>query len=165
MNEIQSFTEPLDIRYDPAASKILGADHWRVISPFRYYLGEKYSEQWVMIPAGYLTDGASVPRLLWNMIPPWGSYGQAAVVHDYLCENLQIMVAGKSTPITRTRCDEILNEAMQVLGVPTLLRLAIYHGVCLYRTVARIDQPSGTALKRSLEAAWPAIAPTVGATA
>lgn len=154
MTEIQSFTDPLDIRYDPAASKALGADHWRVLSSFRYYLGEKYSEQWVMIPAGYLTDGASVPRMLWNLIPPWGSYGQAAVVHDYLCENLQIMVAGKPTAITRTRCDEILNEAMTVLGVPAPLRWAIYHGVCLYRTVARIDQPSGTAVKRALEAAW-----------
>ena len=100
---MESFTAPLDIRYEAQASKILGPDHWRVITSFRYYLGSKYSEQWVTVPVGYLTDGASVPQLLWNLIPPWGSYGQAAVVHDLLCEYLAIVVAGELVSITRER--------------------------------------------------------------
>ena len=153
---MQSFTAPLDIRYDAEASKILGADHWRVITPFRYYLGDKYSEQWVTVPAGYLTDGASVPQLLWNLIPPWGSYGQAAVVHDLLCEYLAIVVAGELVTITRERCDEIFCESMVVLGVPGWKRWAIYQGVNAYRMLARIEKPSTIPLKRKLEAAWQA---------
>jgi len=151
---MESFTAPLDIRYDAQASKILGADHWRVITPFRYYLGEKYSEQWVTVPAGYLTDGASVPQLLWNLIPPWGSYGQAAVLHDLLCEYLVIVVAGELVSITRKRCDEIFYESMGVLGVPEWKRLAIYQGVSMYRKLARIEKPSTIPLKRMLEATW-----------
>ena len=151
---MESFTAHLDIRYDAQASKILGADHWRVITPFRYYLGSKYSEQWVTVPAGYLTDGASVPQLLWNLIPPWGSYGQAAVVHDLLCEYLAIVVAGELVSITRERCDEIFYESMGVLGVPEWKRLAIYQGVSMYRKLARIEKPSTIPLKRMLEATW-----------
>lgn len=151
---MESFTAPLDIRFDAQASKILGADHWRVITPFKYYLGNKYSEQWVTVPAGYLTDGASVPQLLWNLLPPWGSYGQAAVVHDLLCEYLKIVVAGELVSITRERCDEILYESMSVLGVPQWKRWAIYQGVSMYRKMARIEDPSTIPLKRKLEAAW-----------
>ena len=151
---MESFTAPLDIRYDAQASKILGADHWRVITSFRYYLGSKYSEQWVTVPAGYLTDGASVPQLLWNLIPPWGSYGQAAVVHDLLCEYLAIVVAGELVSITRERCDEIFYESMGVLGVPKWKRWVIYRGVSAYRKLARVEKPSTIPLKRKIEAAW-----------
>ena len=151
---MQSFTAPLDIRYDAEASKILGADYWRVITSFRYYLGEKYSEQWVTVPVGYLTDGASVPQLLWSLIPPWGSYSQAAVVHDLLCEYLSIVVAGELVTITRQRCDEIFYESMGVLGVPAWKRWAMYQGVRAYRKLAGIEEPSATLMKRKIEAAW-----------
>ena len=125
-----------------------------MITSFRYYLGSKYSEQWVTVPAGYLTDGASVPQLLWNLIPPWGSYGQAAVVHDLLCEYLAIVVAGELVSITRERCDEIFYESMGVLGVPKWKRWVIYRGVSAYRKLARVEKPSTIPLKRKIEAAW-----------
>ena len=153
---MQSLTAPLDIRYDAEASKVLGADHWRVITPFRYYLGEKYSEQWVTVPTGYLTDGASVPQLLWSLIPPWGSYGQAAVLHDLLCEYLSIVVAGELVNITRERCDEIFYESMGVLGVLAWKRWVIYRGVSAYRKLARVEKRTTIPLKRKLEAAWQA---------
>ncbi|MEZ5873888.1 MAG: DUF1353 domain-containing protein [Hyphomicrobiales bacterium] len=40
------------------------------------------------VPAGYLTDGASVPSALWALYPPFtGAYRSAAVIHDYYCDN------------------------------------------------------------------------------
>jgi hypothetical protein len=40
------------------------------------------------VPAGYLTDGASVPSALWALYPPFtGAYRQAAVIHDYYCDS------------------------------------------------------------------------------
>jgi hypothetical protein len=41
----------------------------------------------VTVPAGFVTDGASVPRFCWPFIgPPIRSrYFPAAVVHDFLC--------------------------------------------------------------------------------
>lgn len=38
----------------------------------------------VTVPAGFVTDFASVPRLVWAFISPWGKHGKAAVLHDYL---------------------------------------------------------------------------------
>lgn len=152
MSSFTSFTAPLDVRYDAEASRALGADHWRVLKPFRFYVDTQ--SQWVNVPAGYLTDGASVPRLFWNIIPPWGAYGQAAVVHDLVCEYLSIAVDGAPHPVTRAECDAILLEAMTVLGVPVLKRQAIYQAVSLYRLVSGVSKPTSTAQKRALEAKW-----------
>jgi hypothetical protein len=38
----------------------------------------------VIVPEGFVTDLASVPRILWAIFPPFGRYTEAAVVHDYL---------------------------------------------------------------------------------
>lgn len=154
MSSYTDFTAPLCVQYDAEASRRLGADHWRVTQPFRFYLGEKDSARWVYVPAGYLTDGASVPRAFWSLIPPWGSYGQAAVVHDIVCEYLSITVDGAPVPVTRAECDRILLEAMEVLGVPAIKRKAIYGAVCAYRLVSGTDKPSTTAEKRALESSW-----------
>ncbi len=145
------YTGPLDTRYDPEASRILGKDHWRILTPFSYRID---AERHVSVPAGYLTDGASVPQLFWNMIPPWGKYGQAAVVHDLLCEYLSVVCNGRPERISRAYCDNILNEAMVSLRVPDAKRLTIYGAVCLYRWTIGTEEPSATLLKRRLEAEW-----------
>lgn len=154
MSCFTEFSAPLQVQYDASASRILGADHWRVCQPFRFYLGGRDTDRWVYVPAGYLTDGASVPRAFWSMIPPWGSYGQAAVAHDIVCEYLSITVDGQPVRVTRRQCDEILLEAMTVLGVPIMLRQAIYAGVSLYRGIAAPDRPTTTPKKRRLESDW-----------
>lgn len=154
MSSFTAFSAPLDIRYDKEASAILGADHWRVTKEFRYFIGGKDTQQWITVPAGYLTDGASVPRIFWSMIPPWGAYGQAAVVHDLLCEYLSIVDHGRPKLITRRRCDEIFSEAMAVLGVPSSTLLLIAEGVALYRNVSGASKPSTKPEKRLLEASW-----------
>lgn len=146
-----SYDQPLDTRYDAQASAILGHDHWRVLTSFSYKIDE---ERHVSVPAGYLTDGASVPRLFWNMIPPWGAYGQAAVVHDVVCESLQVTECGKLVYISRAECDKILNLAMKTLGVPVLQRWMIYSAVCAYRVAFRVSNPSATPTKKKLETYW-----------
>jgi hypothetical protein len=44
--------------------------------------------RWV-VPAGYVSDGASIPKLAWSIVgDPWGAdYRNAAVIHDAACEN------------------------------------------------------------------------------
>lgn len=154
MSSFTRFNGELNTQYDHEASRILGADHWRVTQPFRYYIGKEESGEWVYVPAGYLTDGASVPRIFWNVIPPWGKYGQAAVVHDILCEYLSTTREGMPNRITRARCDAILLEAMTVLGVPACKRQMIYQPVSLFRLVSGVAGPTTTALKRDLESKW-----------
>lgn len=154
MSSFTSFTAPLLVQYDADASAALDADHWRVSRPFRFYLGGKDTDRWVYVPAGYLTDGASVPRLLWSLIPPWGKYGQAAVVHDIVCEYLSITADGTPLPVTRKECDAILLEAMTVLGVPMWQRKTIHCAVSLYRALSGVSQPTATDAKRVLESSW-----------
>ena len=75
----------------------------------------------ITVPAGFKSDGASIPQPLWSMVGcPVGPYWLAAIVHDYLYQR---------TELAKEYCDSILNEAMEALAVPTEQRLAIYEGV------------------------------------
>ena len=38
----------------------------------------------ITVPAGFVTDLASIPRPLWVLWPPFGKYTRAAVIHDWL---------------------------------------------------------------------------------
>lgn len=156
MSSFTAFSAPLDTRYDPEASQALGVDHWRVLRDFRFW-GElpRLGKVWVTVPAGYLTDGASVPRVVWSLVPPWGAYGQAAVVHDLLCEYLVVMTdAGDQVRITRAEADLLFLQAMTVLQVPAPNRQLMYAGVSTYRLVTFTHAPSNTPEKRELESAW-----------
>ena len=57
---------------------------WRVTTEFDYIYGTGATAVTIHVPAGMITDFASVPRPLWNILPPTGGYGEAAVVHDHL---------------------------------------------------------------------------------
>lgn len=154
MSQIVSFTAKPLIYYDDDASKLLGGDYYRVAESFRYYLGEKYAEQWVYVPAGMLTDLATTPRIVWGLLPPCGKYGAAAIVHDRLCNTLQLTVAGNTIDITRARADEILGEAMEVLEVPWIKRKLISSAVAAYRWVSRTNKPVISQLQKQLELEW-----------
>jgi len=53
----------------------------------RYELIEAYIYKDILVPKGYITNGANIPRLLWNIIPPFKpKYMHAVVIHDYLCD-------------------------------------------------------------------------------
>jgi hypothetical protein len=57
----------------------------RLLSSFGYV--DQSGKHWD-VPAGYVTNGASVPWGLWNIVggPYDGPYRDAAVIHDYFCE-------------------------------------------------------------------------------
>lgn len=147
------FNATAQVQYSNFASEALDGDYWVVTDPFVYYLGDKGSDTFVRIPNGYLTDGASVPRIFWNIIPPWGKYGQAAIVHDYLCEYLEVETPTGKRKITRKECDDILLEAMKVLGVPGGRAWMIHSGVAMYRVFARVSKPSFDPKKFAVEEA------------
>lgn len=76
----------------------------------------------ITVPAGSESDGASTPREMWCFIPPFGTYWMAAYLHDYLYRYSQL---------PKVRCDELLKEAMECLGVEFIERDEIYEGVNL----------------------------------
>jgi hypothetical protein len=121
---------------DPVIDNFIPAFHSKLIIednggfPFVLYSALTYVTNvghrgTISVPEGFRTDYASIPRGLWNILPPVGSYDAAAVVHDYCYQNGTLM----GVPLTRGDADAILNEAMQVLHVPTWQRRLIYAGV------------------------------------
>ncbi len=105
---------------------------WIVRRGFTYHIGTKYSKNKVVIPFGFKTDFASVPRLLWGLIPPWGRYGKATIVHDYLYQNHQdtnLTLLKRMFSSERKKADTIFKEAMQVLAVKRWKVFVMYWGV------------------------------------
>lgn len=41
----------------------------------------------ITVPDGFITDGASVPRIFWWVASPSGDLFEASVVHDYMYKN------------------------------------------------------------------------------
>jgi hypothetical protein len=121
------FLTPLELEY-------LDGHLWKVTSPFEYCIGSADSTIKVVIPTGFFTDFASVPRVLWSLFPPTGVYGKAAVVHDWLYQtpsltDYDFKDPAESWDITRKECDDILKEAMEVLTVGLWTCRMVYSGV------------------------------------
>lgn len=109
------FEDALDLEY-------IDGRNWLVTQDFFYDTDIKAPVgSRIEVPKGFVTDFASIPRVLWNVLPPTGGYGKAAVIHDLLYRT-----AGLAT---RPEADSILLEAMTALGVGRLTRYTIYSGV------------------------------------
>jgi hypothetical protein len=53
-------------------------------------------EQYLMVPAGYRTNGANIPMIFWWVTPPFKpEYLPAVIVHDYLCDKEEYVEADK----------------------------------------------------------------------
>lgn len=68
----------------PVASFLPDGRNLKLERPFGYV--DPKGNPWD-VPAGTVTDGASVPRVFWITHPPFtGKYRSAAIVHDYYCQ-------------------------------------------------------------------------------
>lgn len=110
---MSSFTTPLEF-------ELMGSRLYRLTAAFEYHIGVENSGIVITVPAGFVTDLATVPRAFWSLFPPDGDYAKAAVIHDYLYQ---------SRTVSRLYADEIFNEAMAVLGVHPLTRWLIFKTV------------------------------------
>lgn len=106
------------------------ARRWEILDPFVFRLGSPTGIEYVYVPAGFLTDFASIPRVLWSLWPPTGAYGKAAVVHDALYAWPYVRrVDGPSRRVTKAEADRILLAGMQVLGIGWMTQQVLYRGV------------------------------------
>lgn len=92
--------------------------HWRLIEPLVYdsaALGAR-----LVIPAGFKTDFASVPRLPFAFWLAGDTAHLAAVVHDFLY-TIQLC--------SRAEADRVFYEAMTLTGIPLWRRSLMYFAV------------------------------------
>jgi hypothetical protein len=133
---VSRFTDGLELTMLEQDGKPLlrdGRVQWRVAEPLVYDVGAEGSGQSITVPAGAITDLASIPRFAWSLgFPPDGGWTKAAVVHDRLYElRGDVQRTGHPAPYTRAEADAILREAMGVLGVPSWQRAVIWSSVRL----------------------------------
>lgn len=118
---MSSFTTPLIVKVLDSGSS------YELQEGFSYYRADKDSKlPDIEVPAGFITDFASVPRIFWSILPPFGRYTKSAVLHDFLCEEWK---KGKNT---RKKADSIFLESMKAVGVKRLTRVLLYLGVRIY---------------------------------
>lgn len=125
---ISPFPDPLEFR---EAGHRNGSMLLQLTHRFRFFssLGT------VSAPAGFVTDGASIPRVFWNILSPFGDYFGAAVIHDFL-------YSPHNTEFSRDEADSIFLEGMNAKGVPFLRRAVIYSAVRAFGWRAFRGRPS-----------------------
>ena len=144
---MSSFTSELKV--EPLSD----GNNWRLLQPFSYHVGSKYSKNTIKVPKRFVTDFASIPQFIiailglvclfaghicnnvWllifgvvailaaSLMPNWGKYGKSSVVHDYLYY---------SKMFTRNISDGIFLEAMKVSSVNYIERYAMYYAVRIF---------------------------------
>ena len=94
---------------------------WVLESPVDYY--SEVLGRMVVVPIGFFTDLASVPRVMRWLVPVANAKNRrAAIVHDYLCyDEVQ-----EKYGITQRKADEVFREALKVCGVSTIGRWGMW---------------------------------------
>lgn len=114
------FLDQLILRY-------IDGKKWEVVGAFNYHTDVSLGGQppfTVKIPSGFLTDFASVPMIFWNIFSPTGSYGKAAVIHDFLYRGPHV--------VSKDTADKVFNEAMKALGTGFFTRTILYNAVRVF---------------------------------
>lgn len=93
---------------------------WKTINDLRY----TGRSQNFMVPAGFVTDFASVPQFLLWLIPSTGAWTLAAVLHDWMCTK------GIAYGVVSSRdADGIFRRVLREHGVPFVKRWLMWTGV------------------------------------
>lgn len=74
----------------------------------------------ILVPSGFISDYASVPRLFWRLIPRRGPYNKAAFIHDFLYVIQRV---------PRYIADLVFLFAMRALGVVELTARVMFRAV------------------------------------
>jgi len=102
------------MKYEDIIVTPLHSDRFKLINSIVY--------KDIVVPAGYCTNGANIPRLFWAIWPPNRSdYLPAVIVHDYLCDKEEY-----------EKADEYFLEIMTDLKVKKSTRTIFHRSVRFY---------------------------------
>ncbi len=110
------FLTDLDVRVMPPRTwAAAGGRKWELLAPLLFE-SDRYRGVFV-VPMGFRTDFASVPRGLWNLYPKDGPWVRAAVLHDAGYAKTLRTMDGTPIHLVKRFCDDLFDEGMQVDGV------------------------------------------------
>lgn len=105
----------------------IDAWHWKLIEPLTYYgRRDKFT-----IPAGFITDWASVPQIFWSLVSPINLACEPSILHDSL-------YATRIVP--RAQADGMFRRMLREAGVGFVRRWMMYLAVRTFGWVAWKDQ-------------------------
>jgi hypothetical protein len=145
------------VSFNQEFTKALGKQHWLTNENYVYYLGEKYSNEWVVVPRGYATDGATVPPAFQSILPVFGKHGSAVILHDWLCEYGFVwhrnLMSGEVTKrvLTREEIDNVFLEALAVIEMDPGTIHWVKLGFATHRALSRPKVPNMDHAKQLLE--------------
>jgi hypothetical protein len=97
-----------------------------------------------LVPKGFKTDFASIPRIFHSLFPKNGKHDAAAIVHDYLYAHKPLVLNKdmQYSRISRKDADGIFLKIMKELGVGLIRRRMMYRavrvgGVCAWEKSRR----------------------------
>lgn len=112
---MSSFTKPLDLRFH---DRPLNKKPFELLHEFEFY----YKDLLIVVPKGYCTDFASIPRFFHRVLNPVGPHGKAAVVHDWLCDK-------EDKTMDYIQAADVFDEGMRVLNVKKWKRRTMVQAV------------------------------------
>ncbi len=110
---------PIVFPRGPAVQPFADNHDWLILREYVYEIED--SGQAIRIPAGFVTDFASIPQALWSLgFSPNGRYSRAALIHDFLYW---------SQSCTREQADNLFLLAMRNSNVSSVDQRVVYLGV------------------------------------
>ena len=130
--------------------KPIGVDgkRWELVQSFTY----QGATDTFSVPAGFTTDFASVPRPFVWLLPRYGRWTKAAVLHDYLWD------LSRKNQFRKHDADGIFNRALRELGVPYLRRWLMWAAVRVGSGVQELIAGGPLQVLKVIAIALPAIA-------
>lgn len=102
--------------------KDLRNSKFELISDYSYIVGNRE----IKVPKGFITDFASVPRVLYIFILPYGKHSSASLIHDWLYSK------ECNIKTTRKEADRIFLKILKEDSVNIFKRKPMYFAVRLF---------------------------------
>ena len=113
-----------------------GEIHVRFIPPTKWWRRAKWEllntytsyNKNITVPAGFITDGASIPWFLRWRFSPTGRYFGAAIVHDFVLVEEQDW----------DKANEEFSDELDALGIPRITKVIMLFFVNLWPTIRHL---------------------------
>lgn len=107
----------MGLKYSDIVVQPLKGRKYKIVEPIQY--------KDVIVPSGYMTNGADIPRVFWWLYEPnCSDFLPAVILHDYLCDKEEYKKA-----------DRYFAEALELLEVRAIDRFLLINAVKLYHKI------------------------------
>lgn len=132
MTDRPRFLTDLDLRQ-------IGPDRFRLLADLIFYSAHFRGQ--VIVRAGFETDLASVPKIVASLVPKYGGFNAAAVIHDAALEHRCVADDGRRQNWTRGFANDLFAEGLAACGVSWWRRQLMIAAVRAFATRDPLDLP------------------------